>query len=259
MKYTDAQIEALIAGIERSTITEWLLPEDYYRAVAEYLKSAVYEGFAASLKTVAEVDRVVLEELVTNVYMFGAAKTFQQTQAISSLLVDEEGRIRSSREFRDIARATYDNWNTAWGETEYITAVGQADMAAKWQEIERQKDIMPNLRYSAVIDPNTSEICAPLDGITAPVGDPIWDRVAPMNHFRCRCTLLQVDGEATAGNAAIVDKVLPEMQDVFKHNAGKTGLVFHKEHPYFDVAEQYRDFARANFNLPLPKFDKNDY
>ena len=145
MKYTDAQIEALIAGIERSTITELLLPEDYYRAVAEYLKRAVYEGFAASLKTVAEVDRVVLEELVTNVYMFGAAKTFQQTQAISSLLVDEDGVLRSSREFRDIARATYDNWNTAWGETEYITAVGQADMAAKWQEIERQKDIMPNL------------------------------------------------------------------------------------------------------------------
>ena len=251
MKYTDAQIEALIAGIERSTITELLLPEDYYRAVAEYLKRAVYEGFAASLKT----ERVVLEGLVANGYMFGAAKTFQQTQAISSLLVDEDGVLRSSREFRDIARATYDNWNTAWGETEYITAVGQADMAAKWQEIERQKDIMPNLRYSAVIDPNTSEICAPLDGITAPVGDPIWDRAAPLNHFRCRCTLLQVDSEATAGNKEAVDKVLPEMQDVFKHNAGKTGLVFPKEHPYFDVAEQYRDFARANFNLPLPKFD----
>ncbi len=258
MKYTDAQIEALIKGIEDGSITELNLPEGYYRAVADYLKRAVFEGFNASLKTVAEVDRVVLEELVTNVYMFGAAKTFQQTQAISSLLVDEDGVLRSSREFRDIARATYDNWNTAWGETEYITAVGQADMAAKWQEIERQKDIMPNLRYSAVIDPNTSEICAPLDGITAPVGDPIWDRAAPLNHFRCRCTLLQVDSEATAGNAAIVDKVLPEMQDVFKHNAGKTGLVFPKEHPYFDVAEQYRDFARANFNLPLPKFDKND-
>lgn len=255
MKYTDAQIEALIKGIEDGSITEWNLPEGYYRAVTEYLKRAVYEGFAASLKTVAEVDRVVLEELVTNVYMFGAAKTFQQTQAISSLLVDEYGVLRSSREFNSLARETYDTWNDTWGQTEYVTAVGQADMAAKWQEIERQKDIMPNLRYSAVIDPNTSDICAPLDGITAPVGDPIWDRIAPLNHFNCRCALLQVDSEATAGNAAIVEKVLPEMQDVFKHNAGKTGVVFHKDHPYFDVAEQYRDFARANFNLPLPKFE----
>ena len=126
-------------GIEDGSITEWNLPEGYYRAVTEYLKRAVYEGFAASLKTVAEVDRGCFEELVTNVYMFGAAKTFQQTQAISSLLVDEYGVLRSSREFNSLARETYDTWNDTWGQTEYVTAVGQADMAAKWQEIERQK------------------------------------------------------------------------------------------------------------------------
>ena len=133
MQFTEKQIKDLIAKIESGEYDEFNLPVDYYNALTAYLKKAVFEGFGATLDSVSRMDLDLLEELVTNVYMFGAAKTFQQTIEISRLLVDEDGVLRSSREFNRLARETYDNWNDNWGRTEFNTAVGQADMAAKWR------------------------------------------------------------------------------------------------------------------------------
>jgi SPP1 gp7 family putative phage head morphogenesis protein len=257
LSYTDANIKAMIKGIEDGRITELKLPLDYYEALVKYLSKAVFEGFGANLKTVSSLDLDLLEELVTNVYTFGAAKTFQQTSEISSLLVDDEGKVRSSQEFNELARKTYDNWNDNWGRTEYTTAVGQANSASKWAEIERQKDILPSLRYDAVLDPNTSDICAPLDGIVAPVDDPIWDKIMPLNHFNCRCVVLQTDEDTTNGNSKIVNGVTDEMQDLFINNSGKTGTIFNKDHPYFDVAKEYKEFALENFGLPIQNFKED--
>jgi len=147
----------------------------------------------------------LLQQLNTNVYTFGAAKTFQQTKEITSLLVDEDGNVRTSREFNKIARETYDNWNNNWGVTEYNTAIAQADMANKWNVIQNQKDVMPMLRYSAIGD--ACSICKPLDGITAKVEDPIWNTIYPTNHFNCLCVVLQEDGftPSTNGNEEIVN------------------------------------------------------
>lgn len=257
LSYSEANIKAMIQGIEDGSITALNLPLDYYEAVVSYLSKAVFEGFGANLSTVSSLDLDLLEELVTNVYTFGAAKTFQQTSELSSLLVDDEGKVRSSQEFNELARKTYDNWNDNWGRTEYTTAVGQANNASKWAEIERQKDVLPSLRYDAVLDPNTSEICAPLDGIVAPVDDAIWDKIAPLNHFNCRCVLLQVDEETTNGNSKVVDGVTDEMQDMFINNSGKTGTIFTKDHPYYDVSKEYKEFARENFGLPIPEFKED--
>jgi len=252
VKYTDKQIEAMIKGIEDGTITSRDLPEGYYKAVTDYLKQAVLKGFGEKPDGYSEKDAILLKELLTNVYTFGAAKTFQQTQAISSLLVDENGNIRSSREFNSLARSLYDNWNDNWGKTEDVTAIGQADMAAKWSYSESTKDVFPNLKYSAIIHPNTSDICRPLNGIVAPVNAAIWNSIAPLNHFNCRCTLIQVDTPETSGNEAKAKQVEDQMQPLFINNSGKTGLIFPKDHPYYDVAKEYRTFAKQNFGLPLP-------
>jgi hypothetical protein len=255
MKYSNSQIEALIKGIEDGTITEWNLPKDYYKALTDYLKKALFEGFGATLETVASGDVALLEELVTNMYMFSGGKTFHIVKEISGLLVDSEtGEVRSSREFNKLGRELYDTWNDNWGRTEYNTAIAQGDSAAKWQEIQSQKDVMPNLKYSAIGD--ACIICAPLDGVVAPVDSPIWDKVAPINHFNCKCLLLQVGGdiELTKNGADITKGVVDKMDGTFINNVGKTGEVFTKDHPYFDVAKEYKAYAKNNFNLPLPKF-----
>jgi len=258
IKYSDSQIEAMIKGIEDGSIDEWNLPEGYYNAITDYLKKGIFEGFGSNLQTASKLDLPLLKELVTNAYMFGAAKTFQQTKEISSLLVDGEGNVRTSREFNTLAREMYNNWNDNWGRTEYNTAIAQGDAAAKWNEIEKQKDIMPVLEYSAIGD--ACDICQPLDGLTALVEDPIWDSIAPTNHFNCKCLLKQHGEykELTHDTSIIVEPLIEKMkakgQDIFINNVGKTGEIFTNDHPYFETKKEYVDYARRNFDLPLPKF-----
>lgn len=262
LAYTDKQIESLIKRIESGSVDEMNLPVDYYNAIVDYLKKAAFEGFGATLETATKYDLPLLEELVTNVYMFGAAKTFQMTKEISSLLVDDEGNVRSSKDFNDIARATYDNWNDNWGRSEYNTAIAQGDAAAKWNDIEKQKDVMPVLRYSAIGD--ACDICQPLDGLTLPVDDTIWDDVAPTNHFNCKCILTQHDEDQklTDNPSEIVDPVVDKMkekgQDIFINNVGKTGEIFTKDHPYFDTPKEYKEYAKRNFDLPIPNMSNDD-
>ena len=44
---------------------------------------------------------------------------------------------------------------------------------------------------------------------------------------------------------------------IFKMNPGKDKVIFNKEHPYFDVAPKDKDFAKRNFDLPIPKLKKD--
>ena len=182
--------------------------------------------------------------------MFSAAKTYAEVKEISGLLVDKNGDVRTSSEFNKLGRDTYDTWNNDWGKTEYNTAIGQGTMAAKWNEIEKNKDILPLLQYSAIGD--ACDICGPLDGMIAPVDDEVWDSVMPLNHFNCLCTVLQLDdldNAPTDGNDALVASVEDKMQPIFVNNAGKTGEVFSKNHPYFTGP------GEQNFNLPIPEYD----
>lgn len=271
MKYTQNQIKSLLDGIYDGSITEYDLPQDLYLAIADYLKKGLYEGFGNTLSKLSENlasgkgslnDLELLAELRSNIYMFSAAKTFQQVKEMTSALVNEDGVVRSFSAFKKEAINIFGLYNETWLKTEYNTAIGQAQEAIKWQRIEEQKDVLPYLKYQAVLDSHTSIICRPLDGIVAKVGDPIWSKIAPLNHFNCRCLLLQVDEEEgrkeltpDGDKLKRVDQVESEMQPVFKMNAGKDGYIFKGDHPYFEVAKKDREFARNNFDLPIPKMD----
>ena len=248
MKYTDDQIEALIKGIEDGSINESNLPVDYYESLAEYFTKALTEGFGSTLENVAYKSENTLKELLVNVNHFAAAKTYQQTVEMTNMLVDEEGNLRSSNEFNRLARELYDNWNVNYGRTEYATVLGSSDMAAKWQDIQANKDVVPNLKYSATGE--ACAICAPLDNLVAPVDDPIWDDVYPLNHFGCFCTVLQVDGDVSKIYESTAANVTENMSDSFKNNVGKSGEVFTKDHPYFDAPKKLRE---NNFGLPMPE------
>lgn len=259
-KLTKEQIDDYINGIFDGSITTDSLSEEVYFSIANTLKEALYEGygqnFAEALKEGGK-DAELLAELRENVYMFGAAKNYQMTKDISSLLIDDDGNVRTNKEFNEIAKETYSNWNDNWGETEYSTAYGQGQAAVKWNMIEEEKDVLPNLRYSAIGD--ACDICEPLDGLTAPVDDPIWNECAPLNHFNCRCILQQVDEEANLSSKGEMkeakDQFDDNVSDTFKSNPGKDGMVFNENHPYFQVAKEDKELAKDNFNMPIPKKD----
>jgi SPP1 gp7 family putative phage head morphogenesis protein len=267
VKYSDRLIQALFKGIYTGKVKPRALPSSLYFAIADYLKKGIYEGYGTSLSSLkatkmpagfSTADKLLLTELRTNIYLFSAAKTYQQVREMSNALIGEDGKIVSFKQFREKADQTYSLYNKTWLQTEYDTAIGQAQAAQKWTEIEKNADILPLLEYSAVLDKRTSDICKPLDGIIAPVGDPIWKRVAPLNHFNCRCLLLPVsEGKQTSAKAkkAKVDETEKQMDDLFKMNAGQDKYVFSKKHPYFDVAPKDKGLAKKNFNLKIPKND----
>lgn len=273
-QFSNEYIKVLFQGIFNGEISEYELPESLYYAIADYLKKGVYEGFGTDFTKLTkqineglvseftESDLELLTNLRENIYMFSAAKTYQQVKEMTEALVNEKGTVVSFSEFKESAQEIFDLYNETWLKTEYDTAIGQAQEAVRWSSIEKNKEVLPYLRYSAVMDANTSEICAPLDGIVAPVEDPIWNTIAPLNHFNCRCLLEQLDKEEGESKetpddekADKVGEVKGEMQDVFKMNAGKDGYIFKEDHPYFHVPKGDVEYAQNNFDLPIPKKD----
>lgn len=267
-KYSDKFVQQLFRNIYKSRITQRVLPRMLYEAIANHLKDAIYEGYGVTWDKLnakklpngyTTKDKDLLREIRTNIYLFSAAKTYQQVREMSSALISDKGTIVPFKEFREKAEQTYTLFNKVWLQTEYDTAIGQAQAARKWQEIEKNAELFPLLEYSAVIDKRTSEICRPLDGIIAPVNDPIWKKVSPLNHFNCRCLLLPLsEGKATAAGTknAKVKEVEGMMEPLFKMNPGIEGYVFSPDHPYFDVAPKDKKLAQKNFNLPIPPKDK---
>lgn len=261
-QFSDETIQALLRAIFEGEITEYDLPENLYFAIANYLKKGVYDGFGDTLASVEadSIDEELLLELRENIYMFSAAKTFQQVKDMSEALTFED-EVRPWSEFKELAGGIFNQYNETWLRTEYDTAIGQAQSAARWNEVEKKKEVLPLLKYSAIEDANTSEICAPLDGVTLKVDDPFWNTFMPLNHFNCRCTVEQLsedDGEITPDDKieGLKEEVGGEMQDVFKMNPGKDKVIFSDDHPYFDVAPKDRGFAEKNFGLPIPEDDE---
>lgn len=68
----------------------------------------------------------------------------------------------------------------------------------------------------------------------------------------CRC-LLQSVPDGIVSKKTINDFEI-QPAPTFRNNAGQTGEVFTKEHPYFtDIPTKYRKLAKQNWGLPLPK------
>ena len=246
MNFSNEQIEAVLQGVFDGTYTPENLPQDLYLAIADYLKKGLYDGFGATLETVSGRDELLLTELRENIYQFSGAKTYQQVVQMRDALVDSN----SYKEFKEVATQVYDLYNKTWMRTEYDTAIGQAQCAVKWSEFENNKDILPNLRYSTIGD--ACDICGPLDGMVEPIDHPVWQTLAPLNHFNCMCLLEATDEELSP---RVTDGIDQLMHDNFKMNPGIDGYIFKKDHPYFDVAKGDRGLAELNFNLPIPESD----
>ena len=255
--YSPEDLKKLLDGIYSGEITEYEIPESLYFQISDYLKKGLYEGFGGNLTDFKGKDLELLKELRENVYMFSGGKAYQQIKDYRGLLLDENGELRSQKEFTQLGEQAFETWNEAWGLTERNTAVAQAQSASKWNEIQRNKDLLPTLVYSTIGD--ACDICAPLDGLSAPVDDPIWNTINVPNHWNCLCILEQhdEDKELTPENEkdTTFEDVTSKMDDDFKMNSGRDKVIFSESHPYFQVPEKDIDYAKNNFNCVIPESD----
>ena len=128
-------------------------------------------------------------------------------------------------------------------ETEYNTAIGQAQTAVKWQEIVSDKKNFPYLQRKAVMDANTSPECVILNDIIAPVDSPFWANRSPLTHFNCRCILTKIDRfeDVELSSKAKIDSAIKQTDHInplFKGNPGIDKVIFNESHPYFDIVKK---------------------
>ncbi len=248
IKYNSGKVERLLKQIHEGEITEKNLPEDLYEQISEYLKQALYKGFGSDNFKEDEL----LSDLRDNVYLFSAAKTYQFTSACVEKLFNDEGVRQSFSEFYADGQQIYGQYNETWAQAEYVTVLGQSQMAKQWQSIEANKAILPMLTFST--NGAACVECAPFEGLTAPVDSPVWDECTPLLHFRCQCILIPSDDAVEWTQGKIDDLPIDEnIPEDFRNNPGKTGEIFTKENPYFEGVPKAA--AANNFGLPVPEED----
>ena len=192
------------------------------------------DGYKDKLFDVAwdSPDAQQIRHLQQNVYQFSFAKCHEQLKATTAALYDNEGKIVPFKEWEDIAKRINTDYSKRYAPIEYNTAIASAQMASRWVQYEAEKDALPNLTYRTVGDGNVRPSHQLLDGVTRPFGDVFWDKYFTPNGWGCRCDVEQSIGdEVTDPKDIILPTDVPKM---FQTNLAKTGLIFPKDHPYFE-------------------------
>ena len=280
LNITGAEKENLLRRIHSGEVNIFKLdPGLYNKLTAEY-SEALFKGYGLTFQDVSinTPDYVALQSLQKNLYVFSAAKEFQQIKDIQNLILDQRGFIRPFRKFEKDAAKIFDTYNSTWLKAEYATAKEGSRAARRWTEIQRTKSIFPFLKYQTREDSRVRPEHAELNGIVRPVEDPFWETHTPPNGWGCnnRCRLVKLrdvdeitkldknkDGTYTRPNdlgedgKPIKTEPLPKL---FNFNFGKEGVIFPERsrglgidsHPYFKVADRFDTFKRNNFNMPIP-------
>ena len=252
--FSDDEVNRILNDIYTGRITIESLDVAQYQKVAAKLTSGVYDGYGSNLIGLAynTPDYVMLTSLRENVYVFSAAKSYQQCREISALLIDENGNRRNFYEFRKEASKVFDKYNKNYLYAEYNNAIATARAASLWQDIELDKSTYNQLRYDTVGDGRVRPDHKVLDGITKPVDSTFWKTNYPPLGWNCRCTVIQTFDETITTLTKPQQKAIDDVPEIFRFNAGKEKIIFSPAHPYFEVARADRELAKNNFNLPLP-------
>lgn len=177
-----------------------------------------------------EVNRDFVREFHYNTAVFTAFKSHAQTRTIVELLHDEEGRLRSFREFKKLALKVSKHYNEEWLRTEYNTAVRAARTAVNYRDALRTKHLYPNLEYLESTAKEKRQTHLRYVGTVLPIEHPWWDEHLPPSEWNCACSVKRTDKPVTpVPDEDEEDDIAP----TFRNNPGKTAeFVKLKEHPF---------------------------
>lgn len=207
------------------------------------LTEALIQGYGASLETLDadSPDYDMLRLLQENINVFAAHKTWGFTGELQSLAdaMRSGEQLATFTEFRTRALQIHKQYNVDWLRSEYNTAIASAQSARKWLDIERDKETLPLLRWQAILDPNTRDSHAALNGVTLPIDDEFWQAYYPPIAWNCRCIVQQLSADNVQVPAPTSD--LPDVPKALLHNAGRDKKVFNENHDYFNVSSEDKE------------------
>jgi SPP1 gp7 family putative phage head morphogenesis protein len=252
--FSDEEIDKFIDDVWKGINSPYSLPKYIYTGTAESLSDALRLGMQIANEGIGEEDirYQLAKDLQTNVYRFSAAKTYQQTKELNSLLVNQDGVVRTFWEYKKAAREITEKFNNDWLRAEWQRAATGSANAVNWQQYQRTKDVAPYLQYQTAGDQRVRPTHAELDNIIRKVDDHFWDSYLPPNGWNCRCTTIQLtEDDATETDLTGFEKP-KDVPDEFLINTGKQRMIYSDRHPYYVVEPKDIGLAVNNFNLPLP-------
>jgi len=245
-------IMTIIERVFKGSLKAGNVDEDLQQKQFEELRQAIGDGFDVKMNQVDldAPDNKMLKELDDNVFVFSAFKNYHELKEMSEQLKDADGNLRSFASFQQKALEVHDQYNLNYLRSEYENAVASSQSARKWQDVERDKEALPLLRYETVGDDRVRDEHSKLDGITLPVDDPFWNSNMPPNGWRCRCDVTQMTKRAQQTDRRTIPEI--EKDPMFNFNPGKDKTVFPRNHPYYEVQQQHEGLAKQNFGLKKP-------
>ena len=197
------------------------------RKTADYFSGAISE----------RVPPKMADALRKDLYIFSGFRTYHELKEAAERLLRPDGSLKSFSEFYSDTLKVRDKYNKAWLKAEYNYAVRTADAAARWAEIEKDKEHI-DLLYETVGDSNVRPDHAALEGVCLPVDDPFWAIAYPPNGWNCRCRVLRVaKGSHPYSNSDDATEAFMEStsgkSELFRYNPGKEQRIFSDRHPYY--------------------------
>lgn len=225
-------LAAFMRKVYRGFDTAAGVEPDMWREVLRIVNSATVEGLAEAGAPPTHETGFYAALRHSN-EVFAAFKVHNMGRLMASRLIGADGKLKPFGKWAEEVAPITSHHVGAWLRTEYDTALIRAHNAADWRRFERDKDVMPNLRWMPTTSPTpeSSHRAFWERRLTLPVGDPFWNEHHPGNRWNCKCSLEQTDEPATPELKAEFYGLRP--QRGLENNTGRDGHTFSDNHPYF--------------------------
>ena len=209
-----------------------------FNEICDRINEAARKGFDES--EVVDPDDDFRTAILRNNEVFVAFKVHRMQNDMAKLLLDSNGNLKPFEQWRKEVMPIASHQVGQWLRTEYNTAVFRAHQAADWQQFEREKDILPNLRWMPSTSVNPGKDHMVFWGTVRPIDDPFWNEHRPGDRWNCKCDLSSTDDPVTEiPDFTKKDNPHPGLDN----NPGKDGKLFSDTHPY--IANAYPGAKKA--------------
>lgn len=226
----DAAAERIAKAIEDGTLKPSDLDRDFVLKTYAGLNKAAAAGYGSGYYS-DKIGRKLREHILK----FSGAKTHK---ILSDITAAEKAGLKGdnlTEEAKKITNIQMVNWLV----TEQRDTARSAQIAAEWQEFERDRDIYPNLKYRTMMDEDVRDSHAANEGIIKPIDE--WTEAPPFG-YNCRCWLEQTYEPPTGGE-------LSNVNPTFANNPGRNGEIYSPAHSYFQIPKSFAAAVMQNTEL----------
>lgn len=213
------------------------IEEHLFREFCRGLDRAVADGFEG-----VNPDDDFISALRHSNEVFSAFKVHRAQRDMAARLMDSNGNLKPFEQWLKDVQPIASHQCRSWFQTEYDTAVIRAHQAADWKQFERERDVLPNLKWMPSTSANPGADHRPFWGTIRPIDDKFWKEHRPGDRWNCKCSLSSTDEPVTPLPKDIPASSQP--QPGLSGNPGQDAAVFSDDHPYFPSDCQHCAFYK---------------